>query len=113
AWSTYREYLIATGLDMKADGTIVEGYLPHKDESRNHFGFEPDVDSSTFLDQIKDQGGFLELPFEVDFKTGTPTNAIPVLSASLRQNVELVDGSMRRSDFTNHYANIYDSIGEY
>ncbi|PAE87711.1 hypothetical protein [Shouchella clausii] len=113
AWATYREYLIATGLDMKADGTITNGYTPHADEKRHHFTHESDKDSGAFLDQIKDQGGFLDVPFDVEFKTGEKTKSIPVLSASLRQNVELVDGSMRRSDFTNYYANIYDAIGEY
>lgn len=113
AWSTYREYLIATGLDMKADGTILNGYTPHVGEERNHFSFEPNVDSNEFLDTIKDQGGFLDVPFDLTFKTGETTNSIPVLSASLRQNVELVDGSMRVSNFTNHYANIYKAIGEY
>lgn len=113
AWSTYREYLIATGLDMKADGTIMKRYTPHADEERHHFAHDPEMDSGAFLDQIKDQGGFLDVPFEITFKTGQSTDSIPVLSASLRQNVELVDGSMRRSDFTNHYANIYDAIGEY
>lgn len=113
AWSTYREYLIATGLDMKPDGTIVNGYAPHANEDRHHFAHESETDSGAFLDQIKDQGGFLDVPFDIEFKTGKKTNSIPVLSASLRQNVELVDGSMRRSDFTNHYANIYDAIGDY
>lgn len=113
AWSTFREYLITTGLDMKADGTITKGYTPHADEVRNYFEHDPDVDSGEFLDQIKDQGGFLDVPFPMTFKTGEETNSIPVLSASLRQNVELVDGSMRRSDFTNHYVNIYDAIGDY
>lgn len=113
AWSTYREYLIATGLDMKADGEITYGYTPHADEERETFAFDPDVDSSEFLNTIKEQGGFLDIPFDVDFRTGEKTDSIPVLSASLRQNVELVDGSMRRSDFTNHYAGIYDAIGAY
>lgn len=113
AWSTYREYLIATGLDMKPDGTIVNGYQPHADEDRNHFQYDPNVDASSFLEQIKSSGGFLDVPFEVAFQTGQATTEIPVLSASLRQNVELIDGSMRRSDFTNYYANIYKAIGEY
>ncbi|MEW4426044.1 hypothetical protein AB1I68_00955 [Paenibacillus pabuli] len=113
AWSTYREYLIATGLDMKADGTIVNGYLPQGDEERNHFQFDSNTEASSFLDQIKSQGGFLDIPFEVSFQSGETTSSIPVLSASLRQNVELIDGSMRRSDFTNYYANIYKAVGEY
>lgn len=113
AWSTYREYLIATGLDMKADGTIVSGYTPHAGEERHHFGHDGDVDSASFLDEIRDQGGFFDVPFPMEFKTGEKVDSIPILSASLRQDVELVDGSMRRSDFTNHYANIYEAVGEY
>lgn len=113
AWSTYREYLIATGLDMKPDGTLVNGYTPHAGEERHHFGHEPDTDSGVFLEQIKDQGGFLDVPFDLQFKNGNMTNEIPVLSASLRQNVELVDGSMRVSNFTNYYAKLYDAVGEY
>ena len=113
AWSTYREYLIATGLDMKADGTIVNQYTPHADEERNHFMYDPEIESSEFLDNIKDAGGFLDIPFDVSFGNSKSTRELPVLSGSLRQNVELVDGSMRRSDFTNHYANIYEAVGEY
>lgn len=113
AWSTYREYLIATGLDMKPDGTILNGYKPHAGEERNHFEHNPDKDSGAFLDQIRDQGGFLDVPFDLSYKTGETTNEIPVLSASLRQNVELVDGSMRLSNFTNYYTKMYDAVGAY
>lgn len=113
AWSTYREYLIATGLDMKPDGALTRGYTPHADEDRHHFQYDPEVESDAFLNEIQSQGGFLDTPFEVKFKTGESTNEVPVLSASLRQNVELVDGSMRRSDFTNSYEKIYNAIGAY
>lgn len=113
AWSTYREYLIATGLDMKPDGTLVNAYTPHAGEERHHFVHEAGTDSGVFLEQIKDQGGFLDVPFDLQFKNGNMTNEIPILSASLRQNVELVDGSMRVSNFTNYYANLYDAVGTY
>lgn len=113
AWETFREYLIVTGLDMKPDGTIVKGYQPHYGEEREHFTFDSFVDSHDFLNAIDKQGGFLDLPFEVTFKNGLSTTELPVLSASLRQNVELVDGTMRRNDFTNHYRNIYEAVGEY
>lgn len=113
AWSTYREYLITTGLDMKADGTLTKGYTPHADEDRHHFQYDADVSSGDFLNEIQSQGGMLDMPFEMEFKTGAKTTEIPVLSASLRQNVELVDGSMRRSDFTNSYEKIYNAIGDY
>lgn len=113
AWSTFREYLIATGFDMKPDGTVVKGYEPHHEEERHVFQHDPDVDASGFLNEIREQGGFLELPFELELKSGVKTTEMPVLSASLRQDVELIDGTMRRSDFTNHYANIYEAVGDY
>lgn len=113
AWSTYREYLIATGLDMKADGTIVEGYTPHAGEERNTLAWDENLSHDEFLAQIKHEGGFLETPFPLKFKTGQETTEVPVLSASLRQNVELIDGSLRRSDFTNQYAQMYKEIGNY
>lgn len=113
AWSTYREYLIATGLDMNADGTIVHGYQPHAGEERNTLTWDADLSHDEFLAQIKHGGGFLETPFPLQFKTGEETTQVPVLSASLRQNVELIDGSLRRSDFTNQYAQMYKEIGNY
>lgn len=113
AWATYREYLIATGLDMKPDGTIVKGYTPHAGEDRNVFTWDAETEPVDFLAKIEKEGGFLEMPFPVMFKNGLQTDALPVLSASLRQNVELVDGSMRRSDFTNDYLEIYKQIGAY
>lgn len=113
AWSTYREYLITTGLDMKPDGTIVEGYQPHFEEERQHVAYDPEKSSEDFLNEITDQGGIMDLPFEVEFKTGQATNELPIMSAALRQDVELIDGSMRRSDFNNQYTKIYEAVDGY
>lgn len=113
AWETLREYTIAIGLDIGPDGTVYEKYTPHKGEVRNHFEYDSSVSDVDFINSIKDKGGFLNLPFDVEFATGEPTNTIPVLSASLRQSTELDDGTMRRDDFTNHYSNIYKNIGIY
>ena len=113
AWATLREYMIVTGLDMQPDGKVVKGYTPHAGEERHVFTYDENVDGAAFLNQIQEQGGFLDLPFELEFANGSQTSSLPVLSASLRQNVELIDGSMRRSDFTNQYVKIYEQVGAY
>lgn len=112
-WETYREYLITTGLDMAPDGTIMEEYTPHEGEERNEFAYDPNESASDFLDKIRDEGGFLETPFPVVYQTGAISDKVPVLSAGLRRNVELVDGTMRASIFTNHYEKIYEAVGDY
>lgn len=113
AWATFREYLIVTGLDMKPNGTIIKGYEPHHGEERETFEYKKDQTEDEFLNKIKDSGGFLKLPFNVTNRAGDETNKIPILSASLREDTELVDGSMRRNDFTNSYLNIYRNVGAY
>lgn len=113
AWATFREYLIATGLDMKPNGTIVKGYQPHHEEDRHTFEYNPKDTEDDFLNKIKDEGGFLKLPFKVTNRAGDEVDRIPVLSASLREDTELVDGRMRRNDFTNSYLNIYRNVGAY
>lgn len=112
-WETLREYLIVTGLDMKPDGTIVKGYEAHHGEDRNEFDYNPKESPAEFLNKIKDQGGFLNLPFEVSFKTGEKTTAMPIMSASLRDDVALVDGTMRVDNYTSDYMRIYEAVGEY
>ena len=114
AWSTLREYMIATGLDMEPDGTLRVGYQPHDEtEIRKTFHYADYETSNEFLNEITDQGGFLEVPFEMELMTGEKTNRIPILSAALRQDTELVDGTMRRSDFNNHYTQMFNNIKDY
>lgn len=114
AWSTMREYFIVTGLDLDSDGTLRVGYEPHDEtEIRKTFHYADYESSDEFLNEISDQGGFLEVPFEMELLTGEKTNKIPILSAALRQNTELVDGTMRRSDFNNYYTQMFKNIKEY
>ena len=114
AWSTFREYMIATGLDMEPDGTLRVGYEPHDyTETRQVFNHEDFDTADDFLNEITDKGGFLETPFEMEFLTGNKTNKVPVLSAALRQDTELIDGSMRRSDYNNQYTQMFKHIKDY
>ena len=122
-WSTFREYLITTGMDMKADGTLLTKYTPQAGEIRNEFSYDSTKTGPEFLSQIREQGGFLNVPFEMKFKNGSKCNTvevdgqtmsqIPVLSANLRNDTELIDGRMRSNDFTNQYVSIYENIGVY
>lgn len=113
AWATYREYLITTGLDMRADGTLIKGYEPHYGEERQVFEYDKEMSNEEFLNNINTEGGFLKLPFKVVNRAGDEVDEIPVLSASLRESTELTDGSMRRNDFTNSYMSIYRHVGAY
>lgn len=113
AWEALREYLIVTGLDLAADGTVLPEYTPHEGEFRNHFTYDPDVSADQFLFNIGNAGGFLDLPFDVTFRSGREVSEIPVLSASLRKDMELVDGSMSVNDHTNRYVNIYKGLERY
>lgn len=113
AWATFREYLIVTGLDMAPDGSVLQQYTPHFDEHRRLFKYDADVTSEMFLKQVKTQGGLLELPFDISFKNDSVTNQLPILSASLRKDTELIDGQMKCSDHNIAYVNIYKSIGDY
>lgn len=110
AWSTYREYLIATGLDMGADGSLKVTYVPHENEVRRTFEVDMNTEAEAFLNEIKDQGGFLESPFPLKLGSGRKTTTIPILSSGLRQNMELVDGTVRRNEFNVHYMTMYNQM---
>lgn len=114
AWATFREYLIATGLDMDPEGYISKGYTPHDfTEIRTELDIDDYESPDEFLNEITDKGGFLNIPFEIELKSGVKTNQVPILSAALRQDTELVDGSMRKSQFNNYYSNMFKHIKEY
>ena len=133
---TYRDMLITMGLDMDETGHFREGYQPHQGEERNHFempqlefketqrGLIPDYKSSVnhFIKDIGENGGFMEIPFQLQYPTkqgiepwdkdstvGFQTYRLPVLSADIRSGREFADGEqVMLHDYTHHYANIMD-----
>ena len=124
AWSDMREYLIATGYDMGADGTLQVGYHPQGMEMRNVVDITNEDRSSSDADDVKDNvdqflqkigetGGMLKLPFEVTMKSGEKTDEFPILSSSLRRQTELIDGKVREHDYTKAYGDIYKSALKY
>ena len=114
AWATFREYLIATGLDMDSDGTLTVGYTPQDfNEVRIELDSQDYETPDEFLNEITDKGGFLNIPFEIELKSGVKTNKVPILSAALRQDTELIDGTMRKSQFNNYYTHMFKQIKEF
>lgn len=126
AWSDMREYLIATGYDMGADGTLQVGYHPQNVELRNEYDLMADKDTvdeaddddlssgvDQFLQKIGEEGGMLKLPFEIQMESGVKTDEFPILSSSLRRQTELIDGKVREHDYTKAYGDIYKSAIKY
>lgn len=113
AWADMREYLIATGFDMGADGTLQVGYHPQGAEFRNHFDTESGMTSEDFIEQLDDKGGMLDLPFEIQLESGVKTTEMPVLSNSLRRKTELLNGSLVEHDYTKLYQDLFDTASHY
>lgn len=128
-----REYLIALGMDLSPTGEIKPEF-DHANidsaEQRNIFGL-PEIDINNvaqvrkkFADVIAQSGGFMELPFPLTMANGEQTPAagttdgletylLPVLSAHLRQEQDLGDGSVSRHDHTKHYLRIHEAVYDY
>lgn len=113
AWATYREYLIAVGYDMSADGRLRVGYEPHGAEVRHEFNVDPEVDSTKFMKRLLNKGGMLNLPFPVQLASGQSVSKLPILSAAARSNTELLDGEMKMHNYTKDYVQIYEAASEY
>lgn len=112
-WMAYREYLMTVGYDISEDGNIVAGYRPHADELRKVYEPSADVESEEFIRQLGSAGGMMQLPFEYTTASGSKTDQLPIMSASLRYNTEFMDGSTKVNDYTKNYAAIYDSVVKY
>ena len=143
-----REYLITCGMDISETGQLRNQYMPHEGEERaiwtlpeleyreNNGKQVLDVRSmlSKFSHVVSQKGGFLELPFALEYPNGSPlrqlnaektalTNAddfdpnlsfaLPVMSSYLRSGQILDDGTSHVHDYTNHYLKIYESALRY
>lgn len=123
SWSALREKLLATGLDMDKNGQLQIGYHPHEDEERKVFMPDPsdaeklsDVNQATrnFVYELGSTGGLLQLPCEI--KTGIgeeKTDVVPLMSAGLRRNRELINGETQVNDATTKYADMYKAAWAY
>ena len=134
AESNLREYLLVTGLDMEADGTLrVIGQAESLDERPERrliampelmrtqprtAGQAPGLNTTamrkSFGELIGDRGGDMEIPFPLTFPTGEQTETVsatswklPLLSSHLRSGQEFDDGSSVTHDYTRNYQDVF------
>ena len=134
AEANLREYLLVSGLDMEADGTLrvvgVDEALDEAPERRlirmpELVRTKPRTEQSapglnttsmrkSFASLIGDRGGDLEIPFPLTYPTGEQTETatqdswkVPVLSSHLRSGQEFEDGSVVLHDHTRRYEDVF------
>lgn len=134
AESNLREYLLVTGLDMEADGTLrVVGQAEGLDERPERRlipmpelqrtqprteGAVPGLNTTamrkSFGELIGDRGGDMEIPFPLAYPTGEQTETVsatswklPVLSSHLRSGQEFDDGTSVTHDYTRSYQDVF------
>ncbi|MFE0133267.1 hypothetical protein ACFWY6_17110 [Streptomyces sp. NPDC059037] len=134
AESNLREYLLVTGLDMEADGTLrVVGHAEGLDERpERRFipmpallrtqprkegqlpGLNTTAMRKSFGGLIGDRGGDMEIPFLLTYPTGEQTETVsasswklPVMSSHLRSGQEFEDGSSVTHDYTRSYQDVF------
>ncbi|WP_412075413.1 hypothetical protein ACLF6K_05700 [Streptomyces xanthophaeus] len=134
AESTLREYLLVTGMDVEADGTLrvvgqAEGvderperrFIPMPELLRTQprkEGQLPGLNTTamrkSFGDLIGDRGGDMEIPFPLTYPTGEQTETmsasswkLPVMSSHLRSGQEFEDGSSVTHDYTRSYQDVF------
>jgi hypothetical protein len=134
AESNLREYLLVTGMDMEADGTLrvigqAEGiderpdrrFIPMPELLRTQprkEGQLPGLNTTamrkSFGGLIGDRGGDMEIPFPLTYPTGEQTETVsasswklPVMSSHLRSGQEFEDGSSITHDYTRYYQGVF------
>ncbi|MFF8914190.1 hypothetical protein ACF08M_12900 [Streptomyces sp. NPDC015032] len=134
AESDLREYLLVTGMDMEADGTLrvvgqAEGVDEHPERrfiampellrtQPHKQGQLPGLNTTamrrSFGNLIGDRGGDMEIPFALTYPTGEQTEAVsaaswklPVMSSHLRSGQEFEDGSSVTHDHTRRYQDVF------
>ncbi|QXV57386.1 hypothetical protein [Amycolatopsis sp. TNS106] len=134
AESNLREFLLVTGLDMEADGTLrIVGQADGIDERPERRlipmpellrtqprkeGQPPGLNTTamrrSFGNLIGDRGGDLEIPFALVYPTGEQTETLsatswklPVLSSHLRSGQEFDDGTSVTHDYTRSYQDVF------
>ncbi|MER6520098.1 hypothetical protein ABT246_24990 [Streptomyces sp. NPDC001553] len=140
AESNLREYLLVTGMDVEADGTLrvvgqAEGvderperrFIPMPELLRTQPRKEGQLPGlnitamrKSFGDLIGDRGGDMEIPFPLTYPTGEQTETmsasswkLPVMSSHLRSGQEFEDGSSVTHDYTRSYQDIFAQACRY
>lgn len=145
-----RELLLPMGYGMSQTGEISKGYEPHVTgfdengnaikEQRNEFSVKEAHSAyrakdgklhnnnfkAAFDREMRDDGGFMKLPFPVKMASGemTPEKLdengkgtgeymLPVLAGKYRSSRETVDGKLMAHELTGNYKDIYIKAGAY
>lgn len=134
--ATVKETLVALGMDLTDTGELHIGlderaYDEDNEHARKRFAMPPlELNSrgrlamNTMRDDfglaISKSGGVMELPFPLTMATGdeTPeldngTFGLPVMSSRMRNQQELLDGSISKHDFTRNYMEIFEAATQY
>ncbi|MFE4834451.1 hypothetical protein ACFRAU_07195 [Arthrobacter sp. NPDC056691] len=134
AESNLREFLLVTGMDMEADGTLrIVGQADSVDERPERRlipmpelmrtrprtegqlpGLNTTAMRKSFGELIGDRGGDMELPFPLTCPTGEQTETVtatswklPVMSSHLRSGQEFDDGFSVTHDYTRNYQDVF------
>ncbi|MFB7917072.1 hypothetical protein [Streptomyces sp. NPDC056061] len=132
--SNLREYLLVTGMDMEADGTLrIVGPAESVDERPERRliampellrtqprkegqlpGLNTTAMRKSFGNLVGDRGGDMEIPFPLTYPTGERTETVsatswklPVLSSHLRSGQEFDDGTSVPHDYTRSYQDVF------
>lgn len=130
--ANYREFLITVGLDMDELGNLRNHYEPHKGETRpvfeipkemyyeNSNKFNKEGLKNLFSDDISKSGGFLKVPFRMEYGDGTEfaqdkdgNYLMPIMSTHLRSSREMIDGQVVKHNYTSNYLSIASAIIDY
>lgn len=112
-----KSYLNVTGLDMDEDTTILlsNGFNNGKDKPPE---FIQEVKIKEDGIDLPQEGGYMELPIEVELPSGMKTRYINVLPEKYRRTQELYDGDRMYHEYSTAYSKIaqsalvYDAIEE-
>lgn len=137
-----REYLLVLGLDIEPDGSLREQPTPEALAERKVFEIPtptrfartpsladdqlPRINyaamNEAFGEEISRSGGLMELPFPLKLANGRATDTspanpgrwvLPLLSSRLRNEQDMVDGTVSRHDHTKLYISISQTATAY
>lgn len=111
AFESLKAYMNVTGLTFDENTAILlsNGFNNGKKEPD---GDVNKVEIEEALELPKD-GGYMELPIEVELPSGMKTKYLNVLSEKHRKKQEMFDGDTMYHDFTNRYSRIAKSCIKY
>ena len=107
-----RSYLNVTGIDLDENGVpftkLPDEIDPATGKPVNATIIKPGRDV-----ELPAEGGYLELPVEVELESGFKTKFLPVLDESHRKGMDLYDGEFKVHEYSNDYIRIARRAARY